>query len=93
MCSDLNKLRTFDENNRLCELKHSIQFKATENAALVWYIREELLEVQVWLCHKAEQLEKESGLILPRKRDKLVGAAFIDMSPLVEQRKKQLHLR
>lgn len=77
----------------MCKLRHSRRFTVTENAALVWYMREELLEVQVWLSHKAEKLGKESGSILPRKRDKLVGAAFIDMSPLVEQRKKELRLR
>ena len=76
----------------MCELKHRQSFTSTESAALVWYIREEQLEVQVWLSQKEPQ-GRGGGAILPRKRDRLLGAAFVDLSSLVEQRKRHLQLR
>ena len=94
VCSALRKLRIFDDQKSVCDLKHTQCFDATESASLVWYIREELLEVQVWLSPKTDSQGREGRSDLPRKRDRLVGATFIDISPLLEQRAKmQLQLR
>ncbi|CAL8362296.1 unnamed protein product [Merluccius merluccius] len=54
---------------------------------LLWYLREERLEVQLWVAfgkHKARR---------PHDSDRLVGSAFVDLSLLAEgpwQRKKNL---
>ncbi|KAJ3590477.1 hypothetical protein NHX12_008428 [Muraenolepis orangiensis] len=54
---------------------------------LLWYLREERLELQLWVAfgkHKARR---------PHDTDRLVGSAFVDLSPLAEgpgQGKKNL---
>ena len=51
------------------------------------YMREEKLEIQVWLTSKNGQNT------LPNKRDKLVGSAFISLSPLLAGRERHSELR
>ena len=55
------------------------------------YLREEQLEVQLWLSYSSE-LQKDSKP-RPRHRDKLIGCTYIDLSPLCHTRVKRHRVR
>ncbi|XP_074535960.1 C2 domain-containing protein 3 isoform X2 [Halichoeres trimaculatus] len=53
---------------------------------LMWYLREERLEVQLWVAFKKDKTQR------PRDTDRLVGSAFVDLSTLAITSKKRLTL-
>ncbi|KAM9358901.1 C2 domain-containing protein 3 [Symphorus nematophorus] len=53
---------------------------------LMWYLREERLEVQVWVAFKKDKTQR------PRDTDRLVGSAFVDLSLLAKMSKQKLTL-
>lgn len=53
---------------------------------LMWYLREERLEVQVWVAFKKDKTQR------PRDTDRLIGSAFVDLSTLAITTKKRLTL-
>ena len=53
---------------------------------LMWYLREERLEVQVWVTFKKDKIQR------PRDTDRLVGSAFVDLSSLAKTSKQKLTL-
>ena len=53
------------------------------------YLREESLEVQIWVTYNAEGSHKQR----PRNRDKLIGSAYIDMMSLADSRRRQHRVR
>uniref|UniRef100_A0A3P8SAM6 C2 domain containing 3 centriole elongation regulator n=1 Tax=Amphiprion percula TaxID=161767 RepID=A0A3P8SAM6_AMPPE len=66
------------------EGSRSVELKSTQ--PLMWYLREERLEVQVWVAfnkHKARR---------PSDTDRLVGSAFVDLSSLAKTSKQKLTL-
>uniref|UniRef100_A0A3P8SCK6 C2 domain containing 3 centriole elongation regulator n=1 Tax=Amphiprion percula TaxID=161767 RepID=A0A3P8SCK6_AMPPE len=79
----------FYEQEAFCsQMKHpgsrSVELKSTQ--PLMWYLREERLEVQVWVAfnkHKARR---------PSDTDRLVGSAFVDLSSLAKTSKQKLTL-
>ena len=76
------------DGQMICELKHSKNTTLLPSSSLFWHMREENLEVQLWLSHKRHDVENTS-----KKRDRLVGSAFVDLSSLVashHQRLKQI---
>lgn len=56
--------------------------------SLTWFLREERLEVQLWLGRKARHDKDERQL--PLQRDRLVGSAYVDLSSLVLSRSKRI---
>ena len=53
---------------------------------LLWYLREEKLEVQVWVAFKKEKTRR------PTDTDRLVGSAFVDLTSLAKMPKQKLTL-
>ena len=52
------------------------------------YLREERLEVQVWVTFSStEKVER------PQQRDKLIGTAYVDLLPLADMRRRQHRIR
>uniref|UniRef100_A0A3B4U809 C2 domain containing 3 centriole elongation regulator n=1 Tax=Seriola dumerili TaxID=41447 RepID=A0A3B4U809_SERDU len=53
---------------------------------LMWYLREERLEVQVWVAFKKDKTRR------PTDTDRLVGSAFVDLCSLAKKPKQKLTL-
>lgn len=51
---------------------------------LMWYLREEKLEVQVWAAFTKDQAPR------PRDTDRLVGSAFIDLSSIAKTSRQKI---
>lgn len=51
---------------------------------LMWYLREEKLEVQVWAAFTKDKTQR------PRDTDRLVGSAFVDLSCFARTSKRKL---
>ncbi|TMS07832.1 C2 domain-containing protein 3 [Larimichthys crocea] len=62
----------------------SVLLRSTQ--PLMWYLREERLEVQVWVAFQKDKTQR------PRDTDRLVGSAFVDLSPLAKTPKQKLTL-
>ncbi|XP_037324188.2 C2 domain-containing protein 3 isoform X1 [Pungitius pungitius] len=54
----------------------TVELKGTQ--PLMWYLREEKLEVQVWVAFTKDKTQR------PRDTDRLVGSAFVDLSSLIK---------
>lgn len=54
--------------------------------ALMWYLREEKLEVQLWVTFN------KNRTVRPSDSDRLVGSAFVDLSSLAQTLKQKLTL-
>ena len=60
-----------------------------ETPSVTWYMREENLEIQVWLSKRRHDADSNS-----RKRDRLMGSAFVDVSSiLISQQRKRRQIR
>ncbi len=62
----------------------TVELRSTQ--PLMWYLREERLEVQVWVAFKKDKAQR------PRDTDRLVGSAFVDLSSLAKTNKQKLTL-
>lgn len=51
------------------------------------YLREEKLEVQVWVSYSYNQSQR------PQHRDKLIGTAYINLETLADTRRTQHRVR
>ena len=54
------------------------------------YLREEKLEVQVWITHAVEETRERRR---PKNKDKLIGTAQIDLAPLADSRRRHHRVR
>ena len=73
----------------ICELKHSKDVVLQASPSLTWHMKEECLEIQLWLSNMRHSGEKNS-----RKRDRLLGSAFVDVSSLLlSQQRKHRQIR
>ncbi|KAM3875104.1 C2 domain-containing protein 3 [Diretmus argenteus] len=52
--------------------------KLRSSQPLLWYLREERLEVQVWVAFRKDKTQR------PHNTDRLVGSAFVDLSSLAK---------
>ncbi|XP_072118892.1 C2 domain-containing protein 3 isoform X2 [Mobula birostris] len=52
--------------------------------SLVWYLKEERLEVQVWMAYGKDKVQR------PHDTDRLIGYSFIDLSTLTEKTSRKL---
>lgn len=62
----------------------TVELRSTQ--PLMWYLREEKLEVQVWVAFKKEKTRR------PTDTDRLVGSAFVDLSSLAKTPEQKLTL-
>lgn len=59
----------------------AVELRSTQ--PLMWYLREERLEVQLWVAFSKEKSQR------PRDTDRLVGSAFVDLSSLAKTPKQK----
>lgn len=62
----------------------SVELKRTQ--PLIWYLREEKLEIQTWVAFTKVKTQR------PCDTDRLVGSAFLDLSALAKMSKQKLTL-
>lgn len=66
------------EGSRTVELRNT--------QPLMWYLREERLEFQVWVAFSKDKTQR------PRNSDRLLGSAFVDLSSFANTSKQKLIL-
>ncbi|KAG7479192.1 C2 domain-containing protein 3 [Solea senegalensis] len=66
------------------EGSRAVELRATR--PLMWYLREERLELQLWLAFKKDKTTR------PTDTDRLVGSAFVDLSSLAKIPEQKLTL-
>ncbi|CAH3017538.1 unnamed protein product, partial [Porites evermanni] len=82
--SRLTPVKDSGDGKFICELKHCKEIMLPETPSVTWYMREENLEIQVWLSKRRHDADSNS-----RKRDRLMGSAFVDVSSiLISQQRK-----
>lgn len=62
----------------------TVELQSTQ--PLMWYLREEKLEVQVWVAFTKDKTQR------PRDTDRLVGSAFVDLASLAKTPTRKLTL-
>nr|XP_011413692.2 C2 domain-containing protein 3 [Crassostrea gigas] len=65
------------------ELGHKHTLNIPASSPFRWYLREEKLEVQVWVSYSYNQSQR------PQHRDKLIGTAYINLETLADTRRTQ----
>ena len=89
ICSRMSSVKESGDGKLVCELKHSRDTMLLASPSLTWHMREERLEIQLWLSDRKHDADKTS-----RKRDRLLGSAFVDVSSLlVSQQRKHRQIR
>ncbi|XP_041357389.1 C2 domain-containing protein 3-like [Gigantopelta aegis] len=84
--SKSRRLRPNDANYVVTGMKHKHKTVVQTSSPYQWYLREERLEVQVWVSYGSRRdKDQRSG-----HRDKLIGSAFIDLDSLCDSH-KHLH--
>lgn len=63
------------------EGSRTVELRRTQ--PLMWYLREERLEVQLWVAFKKDKAER------PTDTDRLIGSAFVDLSSLAKTSKQK----
>ncbi|XP_077984214.1 C2 domain-containing protein 3-like [Glandiceps talaboti] len=86
VCSKLCYLDVSDEDYITADLKYSHNFHCQPSQPFMWYLREERLEVQLWVSYSTDPSGKRDSR--PRHRDKLIGCAYIDTSTLADKRRQ-----
>lgn len=72
------------DGNFICELKHSKDIVLPTSPSLTWHMREECLEIQLWLSNRGQTTDRNS-----KKRDRLVGSAYVDVSSLLAGKQRK----
>lgn len=62
----------------------TVELRSTQ--PLMWYLREERVEVQVWVAFTKDKTQR------PRDADRLVGSAFVDLSSFAKTSTQKLTL-
>ncbi|KAI8520269.1 C2 domain-containing protein 3 [Branchiostoma belcheri] len=84
-CSKSHELELTAADYLSCQTRHSRRMVCQLTQPLHWYFREERLEVQVWVAFSSGKEARR-----PRNRDRLVGSAYVNLSPLAgAQRRTQ----
>lgn len=89
ICSRVSSVKDSGDGKLICELKHSKDVVLPTSPSLTWHMREECLEIQLWLSNM-----RHAGETTSRKRDRLLGSAFVDVSSLLlSQQRKYRQIR
>lgn len=80
----MSSVKDCGDGKLICELKHSKEILLPASHSFSWHMREESLEIQLWFSIGRQTADTNS-----KKRDILVGSAYVDMSSLlaINQRK------
>ncbi|EDL16443.1 mCG116435, isoform CRA_c, partial [Mus musculus] len=73
-----------NKNQVLITFKASKRAEVTRSQSLLWYFREEKLEIQVWRAYGNDNLER------PHQTDSWIGSAYVDLSRLGEKSPRTL---
>ncbi|XP_052013552.1 C2 domain-containing protein 3 isoform X2 [Apodemus sylvaticus] len=73
-----------NKNQVLITFKASKRAEVTRSQSLLWYFREEKLEIQVWRAYGNDNLER------PHQTDSWIGSAYVDLSRLGEKSSRTL---
>ncbi|XP_050786209.1 C2 domain-containing protein 3 isoform X3 [Gopherus flavomarginatus] len=76
---------TEDEKHVTVMFKKTKEMELTRSQALLWYFREEKLEIQVWRAYG-----KENNVERPLDTDRLIGSAFVDLAALGQRSRRTL---
>lgn len=80
----LRKPKESTDNQVLVTFKASKRAEVTRSQSLLWYFREEKLEIQVWRAYGNDNLER------PHQTDSWIGSAYVDLSRLGEKSTRTL---
>ncbi|OWF51153.1 C2 domain-containing protein 3-like [Mizuhopecten yessoensis] len=78
------KCRILDTGYILSHCDHKHEFQIPISSPFKWYLREEKLEVQVWVSYG-----KKDGNQKSQHRDKLIGTTYIELDALNDERRRQ----
>ncbi|XP_029411745.1 C2 domain-containing protein 3 isoform X2 [Nannospalax galili] len=73
-----------NKNQVLVTFKASKKVEVTQSQSLLWYLREERLEIQVWRAYGYDSVER------PHQTDSWIGSAYVDLTRLGEKSTKTL---
>ncbi|XP_049431636.1 C2 domain-containing protein 3 isoform X2 [Epinephelus fuscoguttatus] len=85
-CSQMKHPCVEEEGQATVAFQGSRTVELRSTQPLMWYLREEQLEVQVWVAFTKDKSQR------PRNTDRLVGSAYVDLSSLVKTSKQKLTL-
>ncbi|XP_010151638.1 PREDICTED: C2 domain-containing protein 3, partial [Eurypyga helias] len=74
-----------DAKNVTVNFKKPNKVTLRRGQGLLWFFREEKLEIQVWWAYG-----KENGVERPLDRDRLIGSAYVNLAALAERSKTTL---
>ncbi|PFX28573.1 C2 domain-containing protein 3 [Stylophora pistillata] len=88
ICSRMSSVKDCGDDKFICELKHSKEIVLPASHSLSWHMREESLEIQLWLSSGGQTADTKS-----KKRDRLVGSAYLDVSSLLASKQRKHTIR
>lgn len=74
-----------DKKNVTVNFKKGHKVTLRKSQGLIWFFREEKLEIQVWWAYG-----KENGMERPLDTDRLIGSAYVDLRALAERSRRTL---
>lgn len=74
-----------DKKNVTVNFKKGHRVTLRNSQGLIWFFREEKLEIQVWWAYG-----KENGMERPLDTDRLIGSAYVDLRALAERSRRTL---
>ncbi|XP_021239807.1 C2 domain-containing protein 3 isoform X3 [Numida meleagris] len=74
-----------DNKNVTVSFKKGHKVTLRRSQGLIWFFREEKLEIQVWWAYG-----KENGVERPLDTDRLIGSAYVDLRALAERSRRTL---
>ncbi|XP_072183115.1 C2 domain-containing protein 3 [Excalfactoria chinensis] len=74
-----------DNKNVTVNFKKGHKVTLRKSRGLIWFFREEKLEIQVWWAYG-----KENGVERPLDTDRLIGSAYVDLRALAERSRRTL---
>jgi len=77
-----------DRNNVICELKFTKEHLFLCSAPFLWYLREEKLEIQIWISEN-DSYDYSQSL---SSTDKLIGSIYVDLNSLCDRKRKSHRL-
>ncbi|XP_055022946.1 C2 domain-containing protein 3 isoform X2 [Boleophthalmus pectinirostris] len=85
-CSHMKHPVVEEENIATVSFEGSATVELKRTQPLIWYLREEMLEIQMWVAFTKDKTQR------PCDTDRLVGSAFLDLSALAKISKQKLTL-
>jgi hypothetical protein len=78
-----------NRNNLICELQFNKEHLFLSSAPFLWYLREEKLEIQIWISENDTYDYSQS---LASTTDKLLGSIYIDFNSFCNRKRKSHRL-